>query len=363
MMAEFYAWCDEVHRVDALAEALAALASGGQLRWLDMSPGGDHESMPMAEAIAAIRRAFMGQSCDAASFHVALPSGRFLDTYVVIYGEQGEISHPWGPMRMFGPSVGEWLPSQLTISAGKGARSIEVQAAVACLVAQPDIEHLLLGLCASPHVPAGACAADLGWDAPVECGATYHADAAAIARDLALSWIHLHEGARIERAAGLPLDLLRVRVESAPEGARIPILSPARRLEDHFEWKRRGVHPDKPRPRVAVPGYELSREEVLAAMSTPPAKLLEALEAAAASPDETWRAVEPLARNALAAAVEGAPTSEVDVSTPEHFRFLQEHAPFHVRRLPNGGVLLATHPYRTLWPLWSAALMRLGIRS
>jgi hypothetical protein len=34
-----------------------------------------------------------------------------------------------------------------------------------------------------------------------------------------------------------------------------------------------------------------------------------------------------------------------------------------VRRLPNGGVMLATHPYRTLWPLWADALFLLGITS
>jgi hypothetical protein len=33
-----------------------------------------------------------------------------------------------------------------------------------------------------------------------------------------------------------------------------------------------------------------------------------------------------------------------------------------VRRLPNGAVMLATHPYRTLWPLWADALGLLGIR-
>jgi hypothetical protein len=34
-----------------------------------------------------------------------------------------------------------------------------------------------------------------------------------------------------------------------------------------------------------------------------------------------------------------------------------------MRRLPNGGVLLATHPDRILWPLWADALFLLGITS
>jgi hypothetical protein len=43
-------------------------------------------------------------------------------------------------------------------------------------------------------------------------------------------------------------------------------------------------------------------------------------------------------------------------------RWIEQHAPFHVRRLPNGGVRLATHPYRILWPLWADALHLLDIR-
>jgi hypothetical protein len=45
----------------------------------------------------------------------------------------------------------------------------------------------------------------------------------------------------------------------------------------------------------------------------------------------------------------------------ETLAFIERHAPNHVQRLPNGGVVLATHPYRTLWPLWADALFLLGI--
>jgi hypothetical protein len=105
----------------------------------------------------------------------------------------------------------------------------------------------------------------------------------------------------------------------------------------------------------------MTREEVLAALSLGSGVLLEALEASS-TPDEEWLAVEPLARDAFEAAAQGAPTVEVDVSTELHVRFIQQHAPSYVRRLPNGGVMLATHPYRTLWPLWAGALNLLGIR-
>jgi hypothetical protein len=78
-------------------------------------------------------------------------------------------------------------------------------------------------------------------------------------------------------------------------------------------------------------------------------------------PDDEWRAVESRALDLIEAKKQGAPTEEVNVSTGKHTRFIQRHAPFHVRRLPNGGVMLATHPYRTLWPLWADALYLLGI--
>jgi hypothetical protein len=113
-------------------------------------------------------------------------------------------------------------------------------------------------------------------------------------------------------------------------------------------------------PRARLPGdVELTREQVLAALTTPPATLLDALEAAAV-PDDEWRAALPLALEIIQATEKGAPKEEVPVRTGKHFRFIERHAPYHVRRLPSGGVLLATHPYRTLWPLWADALMLLG---
>jgi hypothetical protein len=107
---------------------------------------------------------------------------------------------------------------------------------------------------------------------------------------------------------------------------------------------------------------DLTREQVLQVLETPPGMLLDALDAAAV-PDDEWRAVEPLAREAIEARKQGAPTIEVDAMTDKQQRFLELHAPYHVRRLPNGGVLLATHPCRTLWQLWADALLLLGIRT
>ncbi|NUQ79852.1 MAG: hypothetical protein HUU21_40635, partial [Polyangiaceae bacterium] len=81
-----------------------------------------------------------------------------------------------------------------------------------------------------------------------------------------------------------------------------------------------------------------------------------------AVPDDEWREAEAVALEMIEAKKQGAPTLEVNVDTGHHRRFIEQHAPYHVRRLPNGGVMLATHPYRTLWRLWADALDLLGIR-
>jgi hypothetical protein len=194
-----------------------------------------------------------------------------------------------------------------------------------------------------------------------------------VARDLALSWIHLYDSDKTACIAGLPLDALAARVEAAPQDARVGIATSIEHIEEHFardnaaarSWPTRAPRPDLERkgPRAIAQSDEvLTREQVLKALQTPPAALLDALEAAAV-PDDEWRATEPLALEAIEAKKQGAPTLEIDVSTGKHRRFIEHHAPYHVRRLPNGGVLLATHPYRTLWQLWTDALLLLGIRS
>ena len=95
-------------------------------------------------------------------------------------------------------------------------------------------------------------------------------------------------------------------------------------------------------------------------MEASPDALLDALEACAL-PDDEWRAVEARALESIEAQKAGTETYSVDLKTRRHVRFLQHHAPYHVRRLPNGGVMLATHPYRTLWQLYADALFLLGI--
>src|SRR5262249_29470892 len=151
---------------------------------------------------------------------------------------------------------------------------------------------------------------------------------------------------------------LAARASAAAPGASVGLEAEFQSLLKHARLDMRRTQG----PRVRLPGdAELTREQVLAALATPQALLLEALEASAASllADE-WRAADPHARDILEATRAGAPSEEVNFVTWEGYssvdknqRWIQQHAPYHVRRLPNGGVLLATHPYRTLWPLWA----------
>jgi hypothetical protein len=363
----FYAWCDEANRADAFGAALSAFVGGGKLDLVTSWPPEFYGITP-EEAIAALRIYFPRNPYNSASFRVALRSGRVLEFGSYCHNEASEQMRATGPLGMGPCENSEMLPRRLTLASIHGPRSAEVETAIAGMLLQPDVEDLLLRFCTSPHITTGGYAELPGWKAPVEMAGTYHADAAAVARDLALSWVHLHEGEPVERASRLSIDDLRAHVESAPAGARIPIATDAHRLAEQ-NWGRhqktdptqRRLRPQRPK-RVARPGDdEISREQILAALSTPPATLLEALEAAAAAPDDEWRAVEPFARETMDATRLGVPTYEADVTTREHVRFLQEHAPYHVRRLPNGGVMLATHPFRILWPLWADALSLLGI--
>jgi hypothetical protein len=180
-----------------------------------------------------------------------------------------------------------------------------------------ETEDLLSRICASPHVLTCSSSISRTWPAPAEASATYHADGN-VARDLALTWLHLRDRHRVRDVAGLSVDALRARVEAAPPGTSVGVATSLAAWYRHDEagWG------DARTGRPWLPGDAiLTREQVLAALST--RMLLEALEAAAVPDDD--------------------------------------RAPFRVRRLANGGVLLATHPDRILWPLWADALFLLGI--
>ncbi|WP_437779175.1 hypothetical protein [Sorangium sp. So ce1097] len=343
----FFAWCDEPERIDAFAAALTALRIPGALIDLMMSATISCETRSIDEVLATVRAHFGGQkSAHVGSGMMLRESERGMTFGLDCYPEESERRHPYGPLKLeAGERKRDFYPYEIPV--GDGPRSVEAEAAVAHHLVQGDIEDLLLRLCApdaSGRVPTGACTGEEGWIAPVEMCATYNANATELARDLALSWVNLHDKESVSRIAGTSLEALRARVEAAPRGARVPMTGGSELTRS------------------------LSRETVLKALATPPATLLEALEAAAV-PDDAWRAAEPQAHEIMellrqlgeAAEGEGPPAFRAKITSPGHVRFLEDHAPFHVRRLPSGGVVLATHPYRSLWPLWADALFLLGI--
>lgn len=276
------------------------------------------------------------------------------------------------------------MPDGLELTSSEADLPISVTAAMLGHFVQENLEQLFLSLCAPdahPRVAAGAypmvnklyeqyLVDNPGWRAPLEMAATYHGDHQ-VARDVAISWLYLHDGDRVASVLDLSLEELVARVEASPSGATVGLSSRGRHVIKHArdEWKEerdawvceaphllfRG-----PRPRFRE-DEDISREEVLAVLRTPSETLLDALEAAAI-PDDEWRKAEKLALDAIAARQEGEPTAWMGVDEREQRTFLEQHAPYHIRRLDNGGVMIATHPYRYLWPLWSDALRLLDIR-
>ncbi|WP_434045351.1 MULTISPECIES: hypothetical protein [Sorangium] len=335
--------------MDAFVSALFALVIPGDLISVDMATDIWCKTSSMEEALAMIRAHFGGRNSAHVLSGVMLnDSERIMVFSAACYPEESERRHPFGPLRLeAGERKWDFYPYEIPV--GGGPRSIEAESAVACHLIQGDIEDLLLRFCApdtSGRVPTGACTGEEDWIAPVEMCATYNANAAELARDLALSWVSLHEKQSISHLAGTSLEALHARIDAAPRGARVPMKGTSELT------------------------CSLSRETVLKALVTTPATLLDAIEAAAV-PDDAWRAAEPRAHEImdllrqLGEAPEGErpPAFRAKVTSRGHTRFLEEHAPFHVRRLPSGGVVLATHPYRTLWPLWSDALFVLGLMS
>jgi hypothetical protein len=378
----FYGWCNDADTVEAFVAALAALVIPGAS--CSISIDGfipEHirqDSIPVDQIAKLARAAFAREAGIHAYTYVRAVSGNICDLGLDCLGEEfiRRFLGPGCPLDAEVCDRDDFFRRRREIALGIGTRSAAVEAAIDATHIQADTEDILLRLCApdeEKRVKTGAYG-DVGdWHIAVEMSGTYHAEVSEIARDLALSWVHLHDGERVSRVAGLPLEALAARVDAAPRGARVGIGTTDEHISRHFrvdaeaekDRDNRPASPDMKRkgPRAIIPGDDLwTREQVLAALATPPATLLEALEAAA-FPDDEWRAVEPLALGAIESKAQGAPTVEVDVSTGHHRRFIQHHAPFHVRRLPNGGVLLAAHPYRTLWPLWADALDLLGIRA
>jgi hypothetical protein len=355
----FHAWCDDRDRVDTYAAALTALST----------PKVWHQPISVNDAVAAARAMFAAGTSVDGSGSVKLHSGDVILFDVLSWRDAHKRGYTCGPLFGQPDDQRKLLALEMQLARG-GTRSVEVEAAVVTIATLENIKDLLLRLCApdeTKRVTTGTCTWFQSWGPPVLACATYNMDVHVV-RDLALSWIHLHDKDDVEHIAGLSLDALRARVEAAPPGAHVTMAGEVELLRDKNVAK---LHLHLPVPeRIMVRGArldlvgedELTREQVLKALDTPSATLLEALEAAAFTDDE-WRAVEAIALETIEAKKQGAPCYEEWVTSRKHLLFIQHHAPYHVRRLPNGGVLLATHPYRTLWKLWADALDLLGIRT
>ncbi|MRG97252.1 hypothetical protein [Polyangium spumosum] len=345
-MTHFFAWCEEAKRFEVFMAVLATLVpEGGSI---DGTIEGTGEPLSVSRRELALAAAW-ARGHAAAHFYSAGASG-------CPYGMSVEVDADsrfrlvWGGPLTLGVggveerfTINDIYPRHIHIVRDTRVRPLEAHSAVACILAMIDMKDLLLRLCTChPAITTGGVGWDLDWEAPIEMGGTYHADCA-VGRDLAMSWMYYRDPeARLGLAAGWSLERLHEYVAAAPPGASVPLAR----------------------------GDVLTREQVLAALSLPPSTLLDALEACA-SADAEWLAVEPKARHLLLEVEKmrtergekGMNLEKVDVASAEHARFIEEHAPFEVHRLPNGGVLLATHPFRTLWQLWADALNLLGIRT
>lgn len=349
---DFEAWGANVDRLDGFAAAMRMLVPPGQRVGLDIHGQLEKGKLLPEEVIVRARRELRPDAKICVHLNTPVPWQQSTNGHIRSDGYRpGTTSF----------CAYNLYPKVVSLAALIGPRSVTMDATATALATQEDMEDVFLRLCSPKHIVfATALNLDHPDVAPVERCASYHADAAAVARDLALSWLFVHEQFLhdrlfMDRMATVPLAELAAHVERAPNGARIGVAATWRHLLAYAHKSRKG-------PRIRVPGdVELTREQVLAALATPPSMLLEALDACAV-PDAEWRAAEPVAREVLKATRAGAPSEDVRVTSNEHTHWIEQHAPYHVRRLPNGGVMLATHPYRVLWHLWADALVLLGIR-
>jgi hypothetical protein len=354
----FHAWCDDADRIDAFAAAASALFHSQTCE----------DGLSVDALVSKVRASFAATTSVSTGGCAKLSSGNRVNYDLESYrdGHKGWFSG--GPLKLAPYERRDLLVESLEIAISADVRSMEVEAAILSILTQQDVADFLMYLCA-PDARAGVTTGSCSWayngGAPVQACMTYHADAALVARDLALSWVHLHDGDKMQQAAGMSMAALKERVDSAPHGASVDVAGDADLVRSALGRSERHAIPVRLSSvrgaDIAFKGAsELTRENVLRALSTPPAALLDALEASA-FPDDEWRAVEALALETIEAKQNGVPTYKVWVNSRKHLQFIQRHAPYHVRRLPNGGVLLATHPYRTLWQLYADALFLLGI--
>lgn len=346
-----YAWCPDDERFAAYSAATSALVTSSRY-----DQATRERFLNDARTNVETENVF----CDCDSFQ--LLSGEAIVLDLTVWRDAHEYANSRGPLVLEPEYQFDLLFLKMPMVRG-GPRSVEIESAIFTIVTFENTIDLLQRLCApdqTPRVTMGACAFGV-WESPLDACITYHADAN-VGRDLAIAWLNGYDQSSAVKLAGVELAEVQARIKAATAShAQVAQASMVEYIDNRSVIVPRWSGPNWSIEFPPPAAYELTREQVLAVLDTPSAKLLETLEAAA-SPDVEWQAVEPLARENIEARKQGAPYDDVWVNTRPHLRFLEQHAPFHVRHLPNGGVMLATHPYRTLWPLWARALDLLGIR-
>lgn len=381
---EFYAWVDEANAGEAFMATLATLYDPAVFEDERMHGIESNYWTSLDEMLAAKREAFRRGHPASAPIPILMRSqDLFIEVAITCKFPSDHGGGGPGCLLSVAQQHCEVMPKYAEIAVSQGDLSVPVQAAILGLFGQENVEKVFLGICA----PDGQSRVKMGgynvidkgydrllwsncaWRAPLEMAGTYHGDHR-VARDVAISWLYLHDGDRINSVVDLSLDALLARVEAAPAGATIGISSKAHHVIRHaVDESKHAPHSEQRTPLNTLRGPRalvreddvLTREQVLATLQTPSETLIDALEAAAV-PDGEWLDAEKLALDVLAANKEGEPAEFVQIDHLEQRNFLEAHAPFHVRRLPNGGIMLATHPCRYLWPLWARALDLLAIR-
>jgi len=332
----FFAWCPESNRLDVFFAILSTFGTSGRIQVLDYYDPSDptDSKLPrtIPDATDLLRRQYARRGSIRVDIDFSAPSGHTLNVRVGAETDSQTSPDPLGldagrsQYHLYSapiphPKDRTWHPS------------VEVEAGLAYTTWRTDAYEILVRLCTvNPSITVGGCRCV--WGLPTTGSGSYHADGY-VARDLARTWWHLVNPQSAEQTSGYSLADLRAVVEASPRGQS---LSPAM-------------------------GVWLTREEVLAAMDVPKEKLLAALQVCAAEASPEWRAIEDDI-NRIRQSFEYREGADVEWTSfgNEHATFLKKHAPSVVKRLDSGAVVLLAYPWRNLWPLWSDALILLGIR-
>ncbi|WP_437764019.1 hypothetical protein WME77_39425 [Sorangium sp. So ce764] len=97
---------------------------------------------------AVLRGAFAADTHVSVDFGVQLRSGRWPSFGIEFFGAEYERRYPSGPLRVSPFDRRDVLPWRIEIALGGSAGGVEIEAAIASMQVQQDIEDFLTRLCA-----------------------------------------------------------------------------------------------------------------------------------------------------------------------------------------------------------------------